>query len=125
MEIVVLGEPGDGVVVAEAIHSAEAAGGGIRCVGFLNDVLPVGETIYGLPVLGKLEHWAQVPSSFRFIPAIQKVKDMRQRSARVESLGIPRDRWATVIHPTAYVASDAQIGVGVYIASSASVSLIA
>lgn len=120
-DIVVLGGPGDGLVVAEAIRSLTMAGAAVRCAGFLNDTLPPGEMLHGSPVLGKLEDWASAPAGCLFIPAIQKVKDMRKRVARIESLGIPRERWATVIHPTAFVSSDARIGVGVYIASNASV----
>lgn len=120
-DIIVLGGPGDGLVVAEAIRSAATSGAAVRCIGFLNDALPPGEMLHGCPILGNLEAWADAPTDCLFIPAIQKLKDMRRRAARIEALEIPRERWATVIYPTAFVSSDAVIGIGVYIASNASV----
>lgn len=120
-DIVVLGGSGDGLVVSEAIRAAAAGGAAIRCAGYLNDALPPGDVLGGHPVLGKLDDWASLPPNYLFIPAIQKLKQMRDRAARVERLGIPRERWATVIHPMAFVSSDTRIGVGVYIASNANV----
>jgi acetyltransferase EpsM len=119
--IVVLGGPGDGLVVAEAVHQAVSAGEAVELVGFLNDVLPVGEILQGVPVLGRFEDWGKLDDDIEFCPAVQKVKDMQARVTRIESLGIPEERWGTVIHPRAVVASDVKIGAGAFIASCATV----
>lgn len=118
---VVLGGSGDGLVVAEAIHQAISAGENVELVGFLNDVLPVGEILQSVSVLGRFEDWRKLDEDILFCPAVQKVKDMQARAARIEGLGIPDARWGAVVHPRAVVASDVKIGAGAFIASCATV----
>ncbi len=116
-----LGGPGDGLVVAEAIAYAAAAGQDVELHGFLNDVLPRRQALHGVPVLGRFEDWRELPDDVLFIPAVQKVKDMQARVKRIESLSIPDERWDFFVHPRAVVASDVQIGVGAFVASCATV----
>ncbi|MDA9430537.1 hypothetical protein [Bradyrhizobium sp. CCBAU 51627] len=120
-KIVVLGGPGDGFSLAEAIQFAERAGRDVKLVGFLNDVLPRGEILHSVPVLGALNDWREVDSDVQFIPAIQKVGDMPQRARRIEDLRIPDDRWGTFVHPAAVVSSDVEIGCGSFVLSCATV----
>jgi len=119
--LVVLGGPGDGFSLAEAIQFAERAGKEVSLVGFLNDALPRGEMLHGVPVLGKLEDWQELDRDIQFIPAIQKVGDMPERARRVEALQIPDDRWGTFVHPTAVVSSDVEIGCGSFVLSCVTV----
>ena len=119
--LVVLGGPGDGLVVAEAILHTMADGRDVELYGFLNDVLPLGEILQSAPVLGRFEDWTALDDNVMFVPAVQKVKDMQARVNRIESLGIPDRRWASVVHPRAVVSSDVQIGAGAFIASCATV----
>jgi sugar O-acyltransferase (sialic acid O-acetyltransferase NeuD family) len=119
--LVVLGGPGDGFSLAEAIHFAERVGRDVKLAGFLNDALPRGAMLYGVPVLGKLDDWRKLDSDIQFIPAIQKVGDMPERARRVEVLQIPDERWGTFVHPTAVVSSDVEIGCGSYILSCVTV----
>jgi acetyltransferase EpsM len=119
--LVVLGGPGDGLVVAEAILQSQMAGRSVVLTGFLNDVLPVGALLHGVPVLGRFEDWKHLDGNLQFVPAVQKVKDMPARVRRIERLNIPDHRWATVVHPKAAVSSDARIGAGAFIASCATV----
>jgi len=119
--IVVLGGPGDGLVVAEALRWATAAGEPVKLAGFLNDALPVGTMLQDAPVLGNFESWPTLPNDLYFVPAIQKVQDMPARVARLDSLGIPDNRWATVIHPRATVASSVDVGKGAFIASGVTI----
>lgn len=119
--VVVLGGPGDGLVVAEAIRQATAAGHNVELYGFLNDVLAPGEILQSAPVLGRFEDWRGLDSDVMFVPAVQKVKDMQARVSRIESLKIPDERWTSVVHPCAVVSSDVHIGVGAFIASFATV----
>jgi sugar O-acyltransferase (sialic acid O-acetyltransferase NeuD family) len=119
--LVVLGGPGDGLVVAEAILHAMAEGRDVELHGFLNDVLPSGQILQSVPVLGRFEDWTTLDGDIMFVPAVQKVKDMQARVNRIESLGIPDQRWASVVHPHAVVSSDVQIGAGAFIASCATV----
>jgi hypothetical protein len=119
--LVVRGGPGDGLVVAEAILQSQMAGRSVVLTGFLNDVLPVGALLHGVPVLGRFEDWKHLDENLRFVPAVQKIKDMPARVRRIESLNIPDHRWAIVVHPKAAVSSDARIGAGAFIASCATV----
>lgn len=119
-KIVILAARGDGPVVAEAVRQATDAGQPLLLVGFLDDARPQ-PSVEGYPVFGGLDDWRQLPNEFSFIPAIQKVRDMPRRAARLEGLGIPRERWATVVHPRAVVARDVQVGTGVYIAACATI----
>lgn len=119
--LVVLGGSGDGFSLAEAIQYAERAGKDVKLIGFLNDSLPRGEVLYGVPVLGRLDDWKELDSNIQFIPAIQKVGDMPERARRVEALRIPDERWGTFVHPTAVVSSNVEIGCGSYVLSCATV----
>jgi acetyltransferase EpsM len=119
--IVVLGGRGDGFVVAEAVKHLCAAGAPVELVGFLNDTEPRGTTLHGVPVLARLDDWRDADPDMLFIPAIQKAKDMARRVRRIASLGIPAERWTTVIHPSAVVSSDVPVGMGAFIASNATV----
>ena len=109
------------MVVAEAVHSAVAAGQPVSLVGFLNDALPRGEILQRVPVLGRFEDWPELDENILFVPAVQKVQDMPRRVQRIEGLSIPDQRWCSVIHPSAVVASDVQVGVGAFIGSCATV----
>jgi acetyltransferase EpsM len=115
--LVILGGPGDGDVVAEALHHAEAAGGDLTLHGFLNDALEPGSLVAGAPVLGRFEDWVSLPDDIRFIPVVHKVLETPRRVARIRSLNLPDDRLASVIHPTACIARDVTIGPGSFIAS--------
>lgn len=118
--IVILGAGGDAQVLAEAVRQAAATGVALELVGFLDDGL-AGTVAQGLRVFGSLDDWQKLEREVKLVPAIQKVRDMPRRVARLEGLGVPRERWATVIHPSAVVASNAEIGLGVYIAACATV----
>ena len=115
--LVILGGPGDGLVVEAAARCAEEAGAPYRVYGFLNDAIAKGETIGDRPVLGRLEDWRTLGDDTVFCPAIQKVREMPQRAHRLEMLGIPAGRWMTVRHPTSAIAAGATVGIGAFVAS--------
>lgn len=118
-KLVILGGPGDGIVVAEAALLAVRAGAAYTLAGFLNDALPRGTIVHGVPVLGRFEDWVELSDEHVFCPAVQKVQQMPYRVHRLDGLGIPRHRWQTVIHPMSAVSHDAEIGVGAFVASFA------
>lgn len=118
-KIVILGGPGDGLVILEAIRQCAAAGQPVEAVGFLNDGLPKGSTFKNLPVFGPLTDWPELPDDVVFYAALRKLKEMPQRCALIEGLGIPAERWTTIIHPTAILSGDVKPGYGSYIAAYA------
>lgn len=121
IDVVILGGPGDGMVVAQALRDRARASGRMRLRGFLNDALSVGTTVAGAPVLGLLDSWRELPQAVRFVPALHKVGEMTKRIRRIFGLGIPDHRWTSIVHPTACIADDVAIGFGSFIASHVTV----
>jgi len=115
--IVILGGRGDGMVVLQVARDWIAAGADEAVLGFLNDDFAEGAQLDGLPVLGALSDWRRLHEGASFISALHKVKQMEARAGKIKSLGIPDSRFATVIHPTACVADDVQLGVGTFLAA--------
>ena len=114
-QIVILGGVGSGVMVAETIKAAAAAGTACELRGFLNDALPAQTSLAGYPVLGPFERWRDCGPEVEFISAIPNPKQAFIRRQRILSLGIPEDRWTSVLHPTACIATEVVIGSGSFI----------
>jgi sugar O-acyltransferase (sialic acid O-acetyltransferase NeuD family) len=115
--VVILGGGGDGRVAAQLISHIFQADNSLQVAGFLDDRLEKGSRINDAKVLDGLEGWSKLPLDILFFPALHKVKQMVQRAKRIHSLGIPKDRWATLCHPTACIADNVRIGVGSMIGS--------
>jgi acetyltransferase EpsM len=115
-DIAIFGGRGAGVLAASTVERLAAAGGG-RCLGFLNDFEPVGTRIGGHPVLGPFDSWGDLPPTTRFIAPLHKAKEMARRADLIRRLGVPPDRWATLIDPQALIAGDVRYGVGVFAAA--------
>lgn len=113
--IVIIGGRGNGTVMASTIEDCRKAGQRIRCAGFLND-FEEGE-IDGYPILGTTREnsWKNLPEDYQFLYALNNAKKAFERFKLLQSLEIPRDRFARVIHPTAVVSDHSEIGKGVVI----------
>ena len=123
--VAIIGGAGDGSVVAEALMYSKAAGRRVELLGFLNDEFKPGLKIYGFPVLGRLDDWHQLDDDVVFAWALQRVGQMPARIRRMRGLAIPDHRWTSVRHPTCVVASSAEVGIGTFIASCATVQPLA
>lgn len=112
MRVVIIGGRGNGTVVASAIEDCARLGHDIECVGFLNDNE---SEVNGYAVLGQIRNddWRRLPLEYGFIFALSNVKQAHERFQILKSLEIPRERFATVIHPTAVVSNNASLGRGV------------
>jgi len=119
--VAIFGGPGSGALIAESIAALVAGGQDLRLVGFLNDVLPIGAIISGVPVLGPFASWWNLPEKTTFLAPLHKAMAMPARVGRVEELKVPSHRWTSIIDPRAAVASDASIGHGCFIGPFASV----
>jgi sugar O-acyltransferase (sialic acid O-acetyltransferase NeuD family) len=123
--VAIIGGPGDGSVVAEALLFSKAAGRRVEIMGFLNDEFRPGLQIYGFPVLGRLDDWHKLDDDVLFAWALQRVGKMPARIQRMRGLAIPDHRWTSVRHPNSVVASSAEVGIGTFIASYATVQPLA
>ena len=121
LAIAIFGGPGSGSVIAQSVNALAAARKDIKLVGFLNDVLPIGASASGVPVIGSFASWSTLPQDIHFLAPLHKVNAMGARSDIVRALGIPRHRWATIIDPMSAVAPDAIIGRGCFVGPFASV----
>lgn len=107
--IAIFGGKGGGEVSAQHLV---AAGAQDRILGFLNDQHPVGTKIAGFDVLGGFDDWKSLPGNTRFVAPLHKVKEAQARSQLVEALDIPEERWTSICHPFASIASSATLGPG-------------
>src|SRR5215470_5452832 len=123
--VAIIGGPGDGSVVAEALMASKAAGRAVEIIGFLNDEFRPGLKIYDFPVLGRLDDWHKLDDDILFAWALQRVGQMPARIRRVRGLSIPGHRWTSVRHPNSFVASSAEVGIATFIASYATVQPLA
>jgi acetyltransferase EpsM len=118
--VAIFGGLGAGAVVAQSID-ALAASGRFEFVGFLNDTLPVSETVHGAPVLGKFSAWRELASDVTFVAPLHKAKEMEARMRLINALGVPPARWATIVDPRSAVAADARIEGGSFVGPFATV----
>jgi len=119
--IAIFGGPGSGAIAAQSIAALAAGGEEIALHGFLNDVLPHGTQICGAPVLGPFAGWRDLPNDVAFLAPLHKADDMPMRVEIVRRLGIPDERWATVVDPRTAIAGDAAIGRGCFVGPFATV----
>lgn len=116
--LVILGGAGSGVIIAEAVRAAGDSGP-YTLIGFLNDIATPETTFADKPVLGPFATWHDCPADAVFVSAFPKAKETLARHQRLVALEIPDDRWATVIHPGAYVSKDVTLGPGSFVGAGA------
>jgi sugar O-acyltransferase (sialic acid O-acetyltransferase NeuD family) len=121
LTVAIFGGAGAAAIVAESVAASLPGPAKLQVLGFLNDVLPRGALVSGLPILGPFAAWRDLPGDTLFMAPLHKAGAMAERATIVESLGIPTDRWATVIDPRSAVASDAIIGPGCFVGPFATV----
>lgn len=116
-KLIIIGGMGNGTVVASTIEDINAVKKEWEIIGFLNDY----ETndINGYPVLGVISK--EVANRFLhdsdvyFIYTLISTKFNFNYLHKLIDLGIPLEKFATVVHPTAVVSKFAEIGHGVCI----------
>ncbi len=117
--VLVVGAGGHGQSVAEALTFQ----GGVSVVGFLDDGAPVGSTVLGLPVLGRVSALpAQVGQADAALVAIGNNALREKLTVQVLAAGLAL---TTVVHPHAFVAPSASLGPGTAIMAGAIVGTYA
>jgi sugar O-acyltransferase (sialic acid O-acetyltransferase NeuD family) len=113
-KVIILGGQGDGGSIGQAIVDANRRGDTEwEFSGFLNDRLETGSTFEGIPILGNLcDVKKYFDEGYYFIYTIYRIDGQKKRLSLFESLGIPDERLATFVHPTAYIASNVHLSPG-------------
>ncbi len=104
--LLVVGAGGHGRSVAEAAELS----GQFEVVGFLDDSLPAGETVLGLPVLGPVASMAHHRAAAD--QAIVAIGNNAVREKLMQQLTEAGFTWATVVHPRAIVSPSSVLGAG-------------
>ena len=124
-KVVILGGEGNGGIIANAILDANHRGyDEWECVGFLNDRYPKGTVIDSFPVVGSIKNDVRhfLDDDFYFINAVLRIDGQIERLRMFYELGIPDDRLAVFVHPTAYVAPNVVLSPGCVIMPNVSMS---
>jgi sugar O-acyltransferase (sialic acid O-acetyltransferase NeuD family) len=113
--LVVIGHSGNAV---DALSALEAAFTVVACLD--DDPALQGRSFEGAPIL-PLSALERFPDA-QVVCLIGSERSHRRRGAIIDRLGLPDDRFATVIHPAAIVSRLARIGAGSVILAGAQVS---
>src|SRR3954447_21315149 len=119
--IVIIGTGGSAYDVLDIVDAINAVSSSWTVIGFLDDFRPVGSLFLDRPVLGGLVAAERIPDA-QFINVIGSDKTFSRRPELINTTGLSRERFATLVHPGAGVSSRARIGCGVYVNYGASVA---
>jgi sugar O-acyltransferase (sialic acid O-acetyltransferase NeuD family) len=111
-DLVIIGAGGFGREAAEAVRALNHSGAAWRLVGYLDDNPAWSGTLMdGLPVLGTTTELEHLPNASVLV-CTGRPDNYVSRPRIVQALGLPPERYATIIHPTASVSSSSQVGHG-------------
>jgi len=105
----------------EILEAVNAAGGdtAYECVGFLDDSeARWGVELSGVRVLGPLSMARDMPAA-HFVHAIGSPRNYRDRLSLAQKLGLPAERFETLVHPRAVVSPRCRVGHGVIVCPNA------
>lgn len=113
--IIILGAAGTAVDVLDFLADINERTPTYQCLGLLDDNEALhGTTIHGTPVLGPLAMAQAYPTAL-VVNALGSPGSFHRRHAILAALALPRERFTTIIHPTAVVSRWATIGTGAII----------
>ncbi|MEU4424440.1 acetyltransferase [Actinoplanes sp. NPDC024001] len=105
-DLVIVGAGGFARETAAAAHAA-----GWRALGFVDDDPALHGTVRsGLPILGPVDHVLKTEAAV--VVCVGNPRNFTARRRIVERLGLPADRYATVVHPSAQVGAGSTVGPG-------------
>ncbi|WP_078906827.1 NeuD/PglB/VioB family sugar acetyltransferase [Streptomyces sp. NRRL S-378] len=117
-DLLIVGAGGFARETAQAVRdvaAADAAGGRPprwRLAGHLDDDPALhGREVDGVPVRGGCELVHELPAA-RVVVCVGSPRDYAVRARLVRRLGLPAERYATVVHPTAAVSGSSAVGPG-------------
>ncbi|HCU92564.1 MAG TPA: acetyltransferase [Actinobacteria bacterium] len=117
--LVLVGAGGFGRETAEAVRALNGAGARWRLAGYLDDdPARHGTVIDGVPVLGGIAELGDMPD-VSVVVCTGRPDNYVSRPRIVEKLGLPPERYATIIHPSASVSSTSRVGPGTVLLAQA------
>ena len=124
-KIIIIGGKGSAVAIAEQIYDTQSKIGSVEFLGFAFDDESFGDEINGFPILSKtfdVYKKYQKYDEVKFIFQLYRPDLIKKRTELLHSYGIPKERFATFIHHSAYVARSAYVGYGSVISANAVVN---
>ena len=126
-DLVLVGSGGFGRETAQAVHALNARGPAWRLLGYIDDdPARHGTIIDGTAVLGGREEIGRLPEAF-VVVCTGRPTDYVSRIKIVAELGLPPERYATIVHPSAAVSASSSVGPGsvllAHVALTAAVSV--
>jgi sugar O-acyltransferase (sialic acid O-acetyltransferase NeuD family) len=111
-DLILMGSGGFGRETAEAVRASVAVGIPWRLLGFIDDdPARLGTVIDGTPVIGGRGELERLPDA-RVVVCTGRPDNYVSRPRIVSQLGLPAERYATIVHPTASVSSSSSVGPG-------------
>jgi sugar O-acyltransferase (sialic acid O-acetyltransferase NeuD family) len=111
-QLVVVGAGGFGRETVEAVRAMNDGGASWQLMGYLDDnPLLQAKQIDGIPVLGGITEAKNLPDA-SFVVCTGRPDNYASRPVIVDRLGLPADRYATIVHPAATVSSSSRVGPG-------------
>jgi sugar O-acyltransferase (sialic acid O-acetyltransferase NeuD family) len=117
--LLIIGAGGLSRETLSAVTAVNAVSPQWTVLGFVDDNPALhGDVIDGLPVLGPSDLVAEHPDA-AVVMTIASPRNLGNRKKIVRRLGLPPERYATIVHPAASVAAGAELGAGsVFLAGS-------
>lgn len=110
--LLILGAGGLGRETAEAVDAINTLSATWRLLGFLDDAESrQGSSALGLPVLGTLDSVHEY-GDVSVVVCVGRSGDTTTKARVVERLDLSRDRYASVVHPTARLGRSVEVGCG-------------
>src|SRR5690606_5737292 len=111
-----IGGKGTPVNIAEQIYDAQVRFNmNVEVLGFAFDDDSFGSEINGFPIVSKTYEAKEKFDKYddvKFIFNLYRSDKIKERSELLKSFDIPREKFYTFIHPSAYVAKSARVGLG-------------
>ena len=119
MRVLIVGASGHAQVVADILLRQRAQLADIQPIGYVDDRASLhGQLILGLPVIGSLSEISRIPHN----GVVIAIGDNRVRARVFTQMCEQGELIANAIHPTAVLAADVRLGLGVMICASAVVN---
>lgn len=119
--LILLGCGGNAYDVLDIVDAINALRPTWSIAGFLDDGREVESRFLGHVILGRVENARQFAEAM-FVNTIGSDRSFRRRPELIAATGLPREQFATLIHPGALVSCRAKLGCGAYVCGGASIA---